>query len=362
MGSTWGNNLKLSLFGESHGKGIGIVLDGLPPGVLLDLNHIRKQMQRRAPGRSGTSTTRKETDDFEIISGLFRSKTTGTPLCCLIKNENTRSEDYEKIHNLIRPGHADYTGYVKYKGFNDFRGGGHFSGRLTAPLVFAGAVAMQILLKKNICVGSHIAEISGIKDKLFDSIDLNNNLFHSLSKKEICTIDDESGVKMKEEIMLAKAMKDSVGGIIETAVINVPAGIGNPFFDSIESRISSMMFSVPAVKGIEFGSGFRLAEMKGSDSNDAFSISDGKVCTFTNHNGGIQGGISNGMPIIFRTVIKATPSIFKKQKTIDIESMKETEIEIHGRHDPCIVPRAVPVTEAAAALAILDILMGKDEI
>ena len=362
MSSTWGNNLKLSLFGESHGKGIGIIIDGLPPGILLDFNHIRKQMQRRAPGKSDTSTKRKEKDSFEIISGLFKEKTTGTPLCGLIRNENTLSEDYEKMHNLMRPGHADYTGYIKYKGFNDFRGGGHFSGRLTAPLVFAGAVAMQVLQKKNIYIGSHISDICGVRDKYFDDISPDENLFRSLSEKEICTIDDEAGLKMKEKILITKTKNDSVGGIIETAVINIPPGVGSPFFNSIESQMSSMMFSIPAVKGIEFGSGFNLTNMKGSASNDSFTASNGKIVTLTNHNGGIQGGISNGMPIIFRTVFKATPSISKKQKTIDIDTMKETEIEIRGRHDPCIVPRAVPVTEAVSALVILDILMEKDGI
>jgi len=352
----WGNNIKLSLFGESHGKGIGVVLDGLPSGFELDFDLINKQMQRRAPGKNDTSTPRKEKDAFEIISGLFHGKTTGTPLCCLIRNMDTRSEDYEKVHHIIRPGHADYTGTIKYKGFNDFRGGGHFSGRLTAPLVFAGSIAMQILIKREIYIGSHIMNIAGISDRPYDHTSLNKEVFQSLSRKEISTLDDHIGLKMKEAIIHAKSLKDSVGGIIETAILNTPAGLGDPFFDSVESKLSSMMFSIPAVKGIEFGSGFNLAQMKGSESNDAFMLSHGKVSTLTNHNGGILGGITNGMPIVFKTVIKPTPSIGKVQKSIDLTTMNETEIEISGRHDPCIVLRALPVMEAAASLVILDIL------
>ncbi len=360
MSSTWGNNIKLSLFGESHGKGIGVVLDGLPSGFEPDFDLVNLQMQRRAPGKNVTSTPRKEKDAFEIISGLFHGKTTGTPLCCLIRNEDTRSEDYEKTRHLMRPGHADYTGHVRYNGFNDFRGGGHFSGRLTAPLVFAGSIAMQILMKRNIFVGSHILDIFGITDQLFDPSSLNHEVFQSLSQKEFCTLDEAAGFRMKEAIIHAKSLKDSVGGIIETAILNTPAGLGDPFFDSVESKLSSMMFSIPAVKGIEFGSGFDLAHMKGSESNDAFRISNGKVGTLTNHNGGILGGISNGMPIVFKTVIKPTPSIGKMQKSIELTSLNDTEIEVVGRHDPCIVPRALPVTEAAASLVILDIILEKE--
>lgn len=362
MSSTWGNNIKLSLFGESHGEAIGIIIDGLPSGVQLDLDFIHNEMQRRAPGRNETSTPRKEKDAFEILSGLFNQKTTGTPLCCIIRNENTKSHDYEKIQHLIRPGHADYTGYIKYKGFNDFRGGGHFSGRLTAPLVFAGAIAKQILKEKGIFIGSHVINIAGIQDKPFSEYTLSSELFEALSEKEYSVLDEFACKKMQDIIIKAKNNLDSVGGIIETAIINLPAGLGAPFFDSIESKLASMMFSIPAVKGIEFGAGFNLAHMYGSEANDALYISDNKVHTQTNNNGGVLGGITNGMPVIFKTVFKPTPSIAKKQKSVDINKMEEVDIEIQGRHDPCIVFRAVPVTESAAALVILDILLEKDDI
>lgn len=362
MSSTWGNHIKLSLFGESHGNGIGIVIDGLPPGIKLDLDEIKAEMKRRAPGRNATTTPRKEKDAFEIISGFYDHKTTGTPLCCLIKNENTKSRDYDKMKTIMRPGHADYTGFIKYKGFNDIRGGGHFSGRLTAPLVFAGAVCKQILKTKKIYIGSHIAHIAGIQDRPFDRTHLSAENIQTLKRKELNVLDDNAGQKMQACVLKAKAEKDSVGGVIETAIINVPAGLGSPFFDSIESRLASMIFSIPAVKGIEFGSGFHIAHMKGSESNDAFINIEGEVKTQTNHNGGILGGISNGMPIIFKTAFKPTASIGKKQETINIETMEDTEIEVQGRHDPCIVFRAVPVTEAAAAIVVLDILMEKEAI
>lgn len=362
MSSTWGNYIKLSLFGESHGKGIGIVIDGLPSGIELDLDEIKAEMKRRSPGRNQTSTPRKEKDSFEIISGFYNNKTTGSPLCCLIKNENTKSRDYDKMKNIMRPGHADYTGFIKYKGFNDIRGGGHFSGRLTAPLVFAGAICKQILKTKDIYIGSHVAHIASIHDQPFNHLHLSAESFQALAQKELNVLDDTAGQKMQACILKAKAEKDSVGGVIETAILNVPAGLGSPFFESIESRLASMIFSIPAVKGIEFGTGFHITHMKGSESNDAFTNSDGEVRTQTNHNGGILGGISNGMPIIFKTAFKPTASIGKIQDTINIETMEDTKIEVQGRHDPCIVFRAVPVTEAAAAIVILDILMEKEEI
>lgn len=360
MSSTWGNNIKLSLFGESHGTAIGIVIDGLPPGIELDFEAIDLDMNRRAPGKSPTSTPRKEKDAYEIVSGFFNGKTTGTPLSCFIKNKDTRSKDYEKTASTIRPGHADYTGHIKYNGFNDYRGGGHFSGRLTAPLVFAGAIAKQVLKEKNIYVGSHIYQVGPIMDSVLEAPTA--KMFQALSNKKICVLDDEAGIKMEQHILEAKEQLDSVGGIIETAVINLPAGIGAPFFDSIESRMSSMMFSIPAVKGIEFGQGFHFAQMKGSEANDAYTLQQNEVRTETNHNGGILGGISNGMPIVFKTVFKPTPSISQKQKTVNLQLNEVTDLTIEGRHDPCIVFRAVPVTEAAAALVILDLLLQEEYI
>lgn len=357
MSGIWGNNLKLSIFGESHGEGIGIVINGLPVGLEIDLELIHKEMRRRAPGRSKISSQRKEADSFEILSGYFNNKTTGTPLCAIIHNKDSRSNDYEKIKNLLRPGHADYTGYVKYSFLNDYRGGGHFSGRLTAPLVFAGAIAKQILMKNSIEIGSHILSIGHIQDECLDSINVDDNALIEIKDKDFPTIDDEKGNKMIELIEEVRIAGDSIGGIIETAIVNLQAGLGEPFFDSVESKLSQLLFSIPAVKGVEFGKGFEITRLKGSQANDEYYIENEKIMTYTNNNGGILGGITNGMPIIFRAAIKPTPSISIKQKTVDIENMENTEIQIEGRHDPCIVPRAVPVVEAVSALAILDLIM-----
>lgn len=356
MGNSFGNKIKYTIFGESHGNAIGIVIDGLPSGIKLDINFIKEEMARRAPGRNEMSTSRKEGDSFEILSGYFEGRTTGTPLCSIIYNSDQHSKDYEKIKYVMRPGHADYTGYVRYSGFNDYRGGGHFSGRITAPLVFAGAVAKIILKEKGIEVGSHVLSIKNVKDKYFDKVNVNKEMIMNLRKKYIPTIDEDAEIKMKDAILNAKKEKDSVGGIIEAAIINVPTGLGDPFFDSVESNISHIIFSVPAVKGIEFGTGFDITNMMGSEANDDYYYDSGRVKTYTNNNGGILGGITNGMPIIFRAALKPTPSIGKKQRTIDIKDKKDTYIEVTGRHDPCIVLRAVPVIEAAASIAILDFL------
>ncbi len=357
MSGVWGNNLKLSIFGESHGEGIGIVINGLPAGVEIDFELIDKEMKRRAPGRNKISSQRKETDSFEIISGYFNNKTTGTPLCAIISNKDKRTQDYDKIKSCLRPGHADYTGYVKYKGFNDYRGGGHFSGRLTAPLVFAGAIAKQILMKSNIIIVSHILSIGHVQDEYFDLVGVNSDILNQTGERALPTINVNRGKEMIEIIDKVRLEGDSIGGIIETAIINLQAGIGEPFFDSVESKLSHLLFSIPGVKGVEFGRGFEIARLKGSQANDEYYIEDGNIKAYTNNNGGILGGIANGMPVIFRAAIKPTPSISLKQKTVDIEHMENTEIEIDGRHDPCIVPRAVPVVEAVAALAILDLLM-----
>lgn len=356
MGNSFGNKIKYTIFGESHGNAIGIVIDGLPSGIKLDINFIKEEMARRAPGRNEMSTSRKEGDSFEILSGYFEGRTTGTPLCSIIYNSDQHSKDYEKIKYVMRPGHADYTGYVRYSGFNDYRGGGHFSGRITAPLVFAGAVAKIILKEKGIEVGSHVLSIKNVKDKYFDKVNVDKEMIMNLRKKYIPTIDEDAEIKMKDAILNAKKEQDSVGGIIEAAIINVPTGLGDPFFDSVESNISHIIFSVPAVKGIEFGTGFDITNMMGSEANDDYYYDNGKVKTYTNNNGGILGGITNGMPIIFRAALKPTPSIGKKQRTIDIKDKKDTYIEVTGRHDPCIVLRAVPVIEAAASIAILDFL------
>lgn len=357
MSGVWGNNIKLSIFGESHGKAIGITIDGLKPGIEIDIDYIKNQMKRRAPGVSSLSTPRKEGDNFEILSGVFNGKTTGTPLCAVIYNQNTISKDYESTKNLMRPGHADYAGHVKYNGFNDYRGGGHFSGRLTAPIVFAGAICRQILENKNIIIGSHIKSIGEIKENNFNFEDLKMEKLMELSKAEFPVLDCKIREKMIEDILKVKEEGDSIGGIIETAVLNLPSGIGDPFFNSIESTISGLLFSIPAVKGVEFGAGFDISSMKGSEANDEYFIDDDKkIKARSNNNGGVTGGITNGMPVVFRAAIKPTPSIAKLQNTVDIEKRENAVLKIKGRHDPCIVPRAVPVIEAVAAIAVLDLM------
>lgn len=358
MSGVWGNRIKISIFGESHGEAIGAVIDGLPPGIKLDLNAIRFQMKRRAPGQSDISTSRREDDDFQILSGYFNSYTTGTPLTFIIKNNDTRSNDYEYMKDVPRPGHGDYTGRIKYKGYNDYRGGGHFSGRITAPIVFTGAICRQILEEKGIHIGSHIKSIGLIEDDSFNPINIDSDLLHKLGNMVLPVLDENKVDLLKDEVLSAKAEEDSIGGSIECAVIGLPAGIGEPFFDSVESRLSHILFSIPGVKGVEFGSGFDISRMRGSEANDEFYIQDGAVRTKTNHSGGIQGGITNGMPIIFRVAIKPTSSIGKTQRSVDMGKMEEVEFNIKGRHDPCIVPRAVPVVEAAAAIAILDLYIS----
>ncbi|MCQ2012111.1 MULTISPECIES: chorismate synthase [Clostridium] len=357
MSGMWGNKLKVSIFGESHGAGIGITIDGLPSGIEIDMEEVLKEMARRAPGKSKLSTARKEGDQPEILSGFFEGKTTGTPLCAVIRNSDQHSKDYGKLKDLMRPGHADYPGFIRYNGFNDYRGGGHFSGRITAPLVFAGAVCKQILNIKGINVGAHVKSIGTIYDKSFDEVELTKELLYNLKINELPLLCSEKEEMMRNAILEARSDCDSVGGTIECTVIGIDAGVGNPFFDSVESTLAHLMFSVPAVKGIEFGKGFEMSELRGSQCNDEYYYDGDKVKTYTNNNGGITGGITNGMPILFKVGIKPTPSIAKKQRTIDIEEKKESELIIEGRHDPCIVQRAVPVIEAVTAIGILDLVL-----
>ncbi|WP_113886080.1 chorismate synthase [Clostridium butyricum] len=357
MSGMWGNKLKISIFGESHGAGIGITIDGLPSGIEIDMEEVLKEMARRAPGKSKLSTARKEGDQPEILSGFFEGKTTGTPLCAVIRNSDQHSKDYGKLKDLMRPGHADYPGFIRYNGFNDYRGGGHFSGRITAPLVFAGAVCKQILNIKGINVGAHVKSIGTIYDKSFDEVELTKELLDNLKINELPLLCSEKEEMMRNAILEARSDCDSVGGTIECTVIGIDAGVGNPFFDSVESTLAHLMFSVPAVKGIEFGKGFEMSELRGSQCNDEYYYDCDKVKTYTNNNGGITGGITNGMPILFKVGIKPTPSIAKKQRTIDIEEKKESELIIEGRHDPCIVQRAVPVIEAVTAIGILDLVL-----
>ncbi len=357
MSGMWGNKLKVSIFGESHGVGIGIIIDGLPSGFEINMNEVLKEMGRRAPGKSKLSTARKETDSPEILSGFFEGKTTGTPLCAIIRNGDQHSKDYGKLKDLMRPGHADYPGYIRYSGFNDYRGGGHFSGRITAPLVFAGAICKQVLAGKGIFIGSHVKSIGEVEDKSFSEVELTKELLDNLKTKELPLLLSDKEDLMRETILKAKSDLDSVGGTIECTVLGMNPGVGNPFFDSVESTLAHLMFSVPAVKGIEFGKGFEMTKLRGSECNDEYYYDGDKVKTYTNNNGGITGGITNGMPILFKVGIKPTASIAKKQRTIDISEKKDAELEIHGRHDPCIVQRAVPVIEAATAIGILDLML-----
>lgn len=357
MSGMWGNKLKVSIFGESHGVGIGITIDGLPSGFEININEILKEMGRRAPGKSKLSTARRETDSPEILSGYFEGKTTGTPLCAIIRNGDQHSKDYGKLKDLMRPGHADYPGYIRYNGFNDYRGGGHFSGRITAPLVFAGAICKQILESRGIFIGSHVKSIGEVEDKSFSEVELTKELLDNLKANELPLLLSDKEDLMRETILKAKSDLDSVGGTIECTVLGMNAGIGNPFFDSVESTLAHLMFSVPAVKGIEFGKGFEMSKLRGSECNDEYYYDGDKVKTYTNNNGGITGGITNGMPILFKVGIKPTASIAKKQRTINIAEKKDAELEIHGRHDPCIVQRAVPVIEAVTAIGILDLIL-----
>lgn len=354
MSGTWGNKIELSIFGESHGKAIGIVINGIKPGFEIDMDKIEKEMERRAPGRNKMSTQRKEGDKPKILSGIFEGKTTGVPISMIIENSDTRSKDYSKLKDLMRPGHADYAGSVRYGGFNDYRGGGHFSGRITAPLVFAGALAKQLLEEKGIKIGAHISSVGKVKDDSFNRVNISESLLDSLLKKELPLIKDEKIEEVKEEIEKVRLKGNSIGGTIECAIIGVKAGVGSPFFDSLESKIASLAFSVPAVKGIEFGLGFEISEMTGAEANDEYYIENGEIKAYSNNNGGITGGISNGMPITYKVAIKPTPSISIEQRTVNISTMENEKLVIEGRHDPCIVQRAVVVIEAIAAIAMLE--------
>ncbi|WP_308780361.1 chorismate synthase [uncultured Clostridium sp.] len=359
MSGVFGNNVKISIFGESHGNAIGVTIDGLPCGFEIDMDKVLFEMERRAPGKNQLSTARKEKDLPEILSGYFEGRTTGTPLCAIIRNSDTRSKDYSKTKDFVRPGHADYSGFERYSGFNDYRGGGHFSGRLTAPLVFAGAICKQILEEKGIFIGAHIGSIKNIEDDSFNPTNISTEELLKLKDKELPLINESLEEKIKHTIMQAKYEGDSVGGTIECAVVGIKAGVGNPFFDSIESTLAHLMFSVPAIKGIEFGRGFDMTKLFGSEANDEYYYDGDLVKTKTNNNGGILGGISNGMPIVFKVAVKPTASILKEQNTIDINNKKDVKFIIEGRHDPCIVQRAVPVIEAVAAIGILDLIKGR---
>ncbi|QOX62572.1 chorismate synthase [Anoxybacterium hadale] len=364
MGSTWGNHIKISIFGESHGNGIGVVMDGFPAGHCCDMEFIRSELARRAPGQSSLTTGRREGDQPEILSGMLTDPasgeltTTGAPICIVIRNTDTRSGDYENLRTVPRPSHSDFTGQLRYQGYNDIRGGGHFSGRLTAPMVFAGALCKDYLRKKyEIEIGSHIYQIGEVKDSTFDLTSISDTQLKELQKAAFPVLDPESEGKMKEIVDHARRELDSVGGVIECAATGVAAGIGSPMFSNVESRIASILYGVPAVKGVEFGLGFEMAEKRGSEVNDCYVKNGNNIETRTNYNGGIAGGITTGMPIVVRAAIKPTPSISRGQTTLNLKTGQEELLEIHGRHDPCIAMRAPVVIESAVALAMLDLCL-----
>lgn len=357
MSGIFGMNIKMSIYGESHGKAVGVVLDGLPPGIALDEEAIAREMARRAPGQSALTTARKEKDAVEIQSGFFNGYTTGTPLCARIVNSDQHSKDYSILKDKMRPGHGDYAGYVRYQGYNDYRGGGHFSARLTAPLVFAGAVAKQALAQYGITIGAHILRIHDIVEPNFNPLGESEAALKAIDGKSFPVINDAIGEQMQSCILTAKGALNSVGGVIEAMAINLPAGLGAPYFDSVESHLSQMLFSVPAVKGIEFGDGFGFAQLTGAEANDQMHYEEGRVRCYTNHNGGITGGLTNGMPLVFRVAMKPTASISREQKTVSMAEHSDTTLTVVGRHDPCIVQRAVPVIEAVTAWTLWDLLI-----
>lgn len=354
MKNTFGQSVSVTVFGESHGQAIGAVIDGLAPGIDVDNDFISYQLSKRRP-QGKTDTPRVEMDNYQILSGVFECKTTGTPICIVIPNENTKSKDYDKTRGVARPSHADYTAYCKYHGYEDYRGGGHFSGRITAALVASGAIALKALEKLNIKIGTHILKCADISDREFENIDTDIDL---LSKKSFPVLSD-CREKMINKIDEARKQLDSVGGIVQTAISGIPAGVGEPWFDSVESVLSHALFSIGGVKGIEFGQGFNFANMKGSQANDQFEIIDDKITTKTNNNGGINGGITNGMPILFNLAVKPTPSIAKEQQTVDFISKENTSLNIEGRHDPAIIRRICVVVDSVCALAICDMLAAR---
>ena len=357
MRGNFGEHFRLTIFGESHGPAIGMVIDGVPAGTPIDEAAIAADMARRAPGNDPTATARKEADAVRIVSGILNGRATGTPLCGMIENTNTRSGDYAQMSARMRPGHADYAGRVKYHGYNDPRGGGHFSGRLTAPLVFAGAIARQLLAAKGIGIGAHIAAIGGVEDDALDPVRVDAATLSRLRGLRFPLLNPEKEAPMRDIVEAARLEGDSVGGVIECAAVGVPAGIGSPFFGSLESVASQLLFSIPAVKAVEFGDGLAISALRGSAANDPIRFDAGRVVCTSNHNGGVTGGITNGMPVLLRVAVKPTPSIAREQQTVNLLTGENEALSIKGRHDPCIVPRAVVVVESALAIALCELMM-----
>ena len=357
MSSTYGENLKLSIFGQSHGPAIGLTLDGIPAGLPVDADLLQVFLNRRAPGQNDWSTPRREEDRPEFLSGILDGFTCGAPIAAVIYNKNTRSGDYANLKDCPRPGHADYTAQIKYGGFQDAAGGGHFSGRLTAPLCIAGGLCKQWLEEMGIRINARISALAGIEDAPLDPIHPETNRIGAVFP----VIDPEAGARMREAIAAARAEGDSVGGIVECVITGLPGGLGEPMFGGVESRIAQIVYGIPAVKGLEFGAGFSVSTLRGSQNNDAYTLEDGTLRTLTNHSGGILGGITSGMPVLFRAAIKPTPSISRPQQSISLSKEEIQTLIVKGRHDPCIVPRAVPVVEASAAIAIFDLILGNTQ-
>ena len=361
MSSSYGENLHLTIFGQSHSPAIGVTMEGIPAGENVDPEALQRFLGRRAPGQNAWSTPRKEGDVPKILCGLVDNITCGAPLAAVIENTNTRSQDYAQLRDKPRPGHADFTAQVKYGGFQDVAGGGHFSGRLTAPLCIAGGICLQILKRRRIEVAAHIASIAGEADRPFDPMGESVETLDALKRAPFPVMDEKAGERMRKVILQAKEEGDSVGGIVECLVTGVPAGLGEPMFGGMENRLAAALFGIPAVKGVEFGAGFGVATMRGSENNDPFTVKDRKLVTETNHAGGILGGITNGMPLVFRLAVKPTPSIAKQQQTVSLSKKQVEELVVTGRHDPCIVPRAVPVVEAVTALVLTDLLFSREK-
>lgn len=357
MSSMIGEKLRVSIFGQSHGEAIGAVIDGLPAGEAIDAQELQIFMNRRAPGKNKLSTARKEGDVPQFLSGILDGKTCAAPLCAVIHNSDTRSGDYKNLSQLMRPSHADYPAHIRYGGHQDVRGGGHFSGRLTAPLCIAGGIAKQVLARRGIFIGAHAEAVGQVRDQCFSPVALSKEELLLPGSRPIPVLDETVAQAVQAEIEAARRQGDSVGGVIECAAIGVPAGVGDPMFGGMENRLASALFGIPALRGVEFGTGFAAAGMRGSEHNDPYVIRDGKIVTETNHHGGILGGITSGMPIIFRVAVKPTPSIALEQKTVDITSMEEATLRVTGRHDPCITLRAVPCVEAVTAIVVLDSIL-----
>lgn len=360
MQSQFGHNLKVTIFGESHAEAIGVTVEGFPAGFPVDGEQLTRFMARRAPGSNPLVTPRKEADAPEFVSGLKDGRTTGEPLQAIIRNTNTRSADYAELLDLPRPSHADYPAFVKYKGQADMRGGGHFSARLTAPLCIAGGIARQMLDARGITVGAHLAAVGGVWDDPFDPVNLTADQLLAPGQKTLAVQNEEAGERMAAAVAAAAKDHDSVGGVVECAAIDLPVGLGEPLYDGIENRLAATLFGIPAVRGVEFGAGFAAANLRGSEHNDPYIKDGDRIVTATNHAGGVLGGMTTGMPLIFRVAFKPTPSIAREQKTVRLSTGEESILAVRGRHDPCVALRAVPCVEAVAALVLLDLLLGED--